>query len=367
MEHPRCPSLAATNTANCPAPRKGRAYASNTRWPCTLLIFLSLLLSLTTGCGLQKSIIVYTAVDQVFSEPMLAKFTEETGIIVKPVFDVEAAKTTGLVNKLIAEKSNPQADVFWSNEFIQTILLQEEGVLAPYVSPSAKDIPAAFKERNGYWTGFGGRARVLIVNTDLVADEQLPNSLLGLTTAGVPPERIGIALPVFGTAATHAAALYATLGRDVGYEWHKSLLDAGVQVVDGNAVVRDMVSSGSLDMGMTDTDDAYEAVKDGHPVKVVFLDQEEGGLGTLVNPNTVMLIKDAAHADLGKRFIDWLLLPETEAELLKMGWIDLPCRDVGVTSENLGDLQIRGMSVNLADIYRMLEASKTDMTELFIQ
>lgn len=336
------------------------------RFPALLIALLLAMLSLS-GCGTAKTIVVYTAVDQVFSEPMLARFTEKTGIGVKPVFDVEAAKTTGLVNKLIAEKGRPQADVFWSNEFIQTILLQEKGVLAPYVSPSAKDIPAAFKEKDGYWTGFGGRARVLIVNTDLVRDEHLPTSLLGLATAGVSPERIGIALPMFGTTATHAAALYAALGQDVAYAWHKGLLDAGVQVVDGNSVVRDLVSSGTLDMGMTDTDDAYESVNKGNPVKVVYLDQEEGGLGTLVNPNTVMLVAGAPNPELGKRFIDWLLMPETEAELLQMGWIDLPCRDVGVTSKNLGNTRVKGMQVNLADIYRMLEASKTDMTELFVK
>ena len=333
----------------------------------SLLLAAALACVLLAGCGAQRAIVVYTAVDQVFSEPLFAKFTEATGIPIKPVFDVEAAKTTGLVNKLIAEKTEPQADVFWSNEFIQTILLQEQGVLAPHVSPSANGIPDAFKEKDGYWTGFGGRARVLVVNTDRVRDDQLPSSLLGLTTAGVSPDRIGIALPMFGTTATHAASLYAALGRDVAYAWHKGLRDAGVAVVDGNSVVRDRVASGSLDMGMTDTDDAYEAVRKGAPVKVVYLDQEEGGLGTLVNPNTVMLIQGAPHPDLGKQFIDWLLLPETEAELLRMGWIDLPCRDVGITSENLGSTEVRAMAVNLADIHRMLEASKADMTELFVR
>lgn len=363
MAYPSRPGRDTTTPSNRLAPQRNRPR------PFMLTPLLLILLSMTLlgGCGGQQSIVVYTAVDQVFSEPMLAKFTEQSGIAVKPVFDVEAAKTTGLVNKLIAEKGKPQADVFWSNEFIQTILLQEQGILEPYVSPSATDIPEAFKEKSGYWTGFGGRARVLIVNTDLVTDDQLPASLLGLTTAGVTASRIGIALPMFGTTATHAAALYAALGRDVGYEWHKGLKTAGVQVVDGNSVVRDLVASGSLDMGLTDTDDAYEAVKKGNPVKVVYLDQEEGGLGTLINPNTVMLIKGAPKADLGKKFIDWLLLPETEAALLKMGWIDLPCREVGITSENLGNIHVKGMTVNLADIHRMLEASKTDMTELFVQ
>ncbi len=329
-------------------------------------IFLAVPL-FAAGCGAEKELVVYTAVDQVFSEPLFRQFSNETGIRVLPVYDVEAAKTTGLVNRLMAEKSKPQADVFWSNEFIQTILLQEKGILAPYFSPSAKDIPAAFKEAGGYWTGFGGRARILLVNKEMVSKDQYPSSLLGLMDSAVDPKLVGMALPMFGTTATHAAALYAGLGHDKALAWFKSARDKGIQAVNGNSVVRDMVVSGQMAMGLTDTDDAYGAVNDGAPVEVVYLDQGEGEMGTLVNPNTVALIAGAPHTAIGKQFVDWLLRPETEAILLKAGWIDIPCRDVGISSKNLGGRVVKGMSVNLADIYRSLEASKADMTELFIQ
>ncbi len=336
--------------------------------PSIIPIFLILMLTLLLGaCSTEKALVVYTAVDQVYSEPLFKQFSAETGIKVLPVYDVEAAKTTGLVNRLIAEKGNPQADVFWSNEFIQTILLQEKGVLAPYVSASAKDIPAAFKEAKGYWTGFGGRARILLVNKEMVKPEQYPTSLLTLMDAPFDPKQIGIALPMFGTSATHAAALYAELGRDKALAWYKNAKDKGIQAADGNSVVRDRVVSGQMAMGLTDTDDAYGAVNDGAPVDVVYLDQGEAEMGTLISPNTVALIAGAPHTAIGKQFVDWLLKPETEAMLLNAGWIDLPCRDVGVKSKNLGDRVVKGMSVNLADVYKDLETSKSDMTELFVQ
>ena len=79
--------------------------------------------------------------DQVFSEPILKLYEKRTGIRVLPVYDVEAAKTTGLVNRLITEKDHPQADVFWNGEFVQTLLLQTDGLLAPYQSPNSADIP----------------------------------------------------------------------------------------------------------------------------------------------------------------------------------------------------------------------------------
>ena len=120
------------------------------------------------GSGSAKEVVVYTSVDQVFSEPIFKKFEAQTGIKVLPVYDVEAAKTTGLVNRLITEKNHPRADVFWNGEFAQTILLKEKGVLAPYHSPNAAGIPSQYLDAAGYWTGLGGRSRVLLVNTNLV-------------------------------------------------------------------------------------------------------------------------------------------------------------------------------------------------------
>jgi iron(III) transport system substrate-binding protein len=79
-----------------------------------LLVFLSSLIGLSISHG--EDVVIYTSVDQVFSEPVLTAFQKKTGIKVKALYDIEAAKTVGLVNRLIAEKSNPKPDVFWNSE-----------------------------------------------------------------------------------------------------------------------------------------------------------------------------------------------------------------------------------------------------------
>lgn len=104
--------------------------------------------------------VVYASVDQVYAEPVLREFESLHGIKVRAVYNVEGAKTTGLINRLIAEKDRPQADVFWNGEFAQTILLKDKGVLAPYRSGAAQDFPDSSKDPEGYWTGFGGRASI---------------------------------------------------------------------------------------------------------------------------------------------------------------------------------------------------------------
>ena len=87
-----------------------------------ILIAISIFLGSLIACGAaqtkSKEVVVYTAIDQVFSEKIINDFEKETGIKVKVVYDTEANKTTGLVNRIIAEKHNPICDVFWNNEFV---------------------------------------------------------------------------------------------------------------------------------------------------------------------------------------------------------------------------------------------------------
>ena len=57
--------------------------------------------------------------------------------------------------------------MYWANEPIRAEVLKQKGISTPYVSPNAKDIPAVFKDPDGYWTDFSARARVLVVNNYL--------------------------------------------------------------------------------------------------------------------------------------------------------------------------------------------------------
>src|SRR3954454_9205709 len=108
-------------------------------------------------------VVVYVSEDQVFSEPVLKDFERESGILVRAVYDTEETKSAGVMNRLIAEKNNPQADVYWANEPIRAEALRQQGISAPYRSASAQGIAEQFRDPDGHWTGFSARARMLIV------------------------------------------------------------------------------------------------------------------------------------------------------------------------------------------------------------
>lgn len=312
-------------------------------------------------------VVVYTSVDQVYSEPILSQFENETGIQVLPLYDIEAAKTTGLVNRLIAEKPNPQADVFWSGEFAQTIQLKAQEALAPYRPSQGTDIPTQYRDPQDFWIGFGGRARVILVNTDLVPEGDTPDSILDFLNPQWAAAQIGIANPLFGTSATHAAALYATWGPREGRAFFDGLHDRSVQVVDGNSVVRDLVADGRLAFGLTDTDDACGAVSRRAPVRIIFPDQEPGALGTLIIPNTVGLVAGAPHLEQAKKFIDFLLRQEVEEAMILSGWSHISLRPVEVQPSCLASAIVQGMQVTLNEVYAQLERTQSDLAQIFLQ
>ena len=267
------------------------------------------------------TVVIYTALDEMYSRPILDGFEAASGLTVKAVYDTEASKTTGLVNRLIAERDRPRADVFWNNEVAQTIVLKKKGVLVPHESPAAGAIPASFKDPEGYWTGFAARARVIIYNTDLVKDP--PASILDL----LDPQwkgKAAIAKPLFGTTSTHAAALFAVWGEDRAKTYFLNVLKNDIAVLPGNATVRDLVARGEYAWGLTDTDDANGAVVDGFPAKWLLPDQQEGGLGTLLIPNSLALIKGGPNPEGGRALIDYLLKPEIEQRLSEGRSLQIP-------------------------------------------
>lgn len=274
--------------------------------------------------GYAAEVVVYTSVDQIFSQPILHKYEKMTGVKVKAVYDVEAAKTTGLVNRLIAEKNRPRCDVFWNSEIGNTILLRKNGVLAPYESPMANEIPPFLVDKEHYWTGFAARARVLVYNTEMLTENDLPESIFELTD----PKwrgRVLMAYPLFGTTATHTAAMFTTFGAEKAQDYLKSLKDNEVVIVDGNSVVRDLVVEGRYPVGFTDTDDVNVAIQAGKPVKMVYPDKD--GLGTLLIPNTVALIKNAPNPAESKKFIDYLLSRDIESKLAFSESANMPVRE----------------------------------------
>jgi len=269
----------------------------------------------------ERTVTIYVSTDRVFSEPVLREYERRSSVQVNAVYDTEETKSTGLANRLLAEKTRPRADVFWSNEPVRTLVLKSRNVLASYRSPSAEGIPSALVDPDGYWTGFSARMRVIAYNTKSVKADEAPKSIFELAESKWKGQ-VAMADPRFGSTSFHVAALYALAGDEKMDDFFRGLKANGVRIVDGNSLVRDLVARGEVKVGLTDTDDVNVAIENGQAVSMILPDRD--GLGVPVMPNMVSLIADAPHPQEARQLIDYLLSADVERQLAQSEAVQIP-------------------------------------------
>ena len=327
--------------------------ASVARWMGCLVLGLVLVGCADRGESEQRVVVIYSSVDEFFARPIVEDFQRETGIEARLVPDTEETKSTGLLNRLIAEKNRPQADVFWSGDPVRAAVLKAKGLSAPYRSPAAAGLPREFSDADDHWTGFSARARVLIYNTDSISRDEAPGSVLELADPRFRGQAC-LANPLFGTTSMHAAALFSVLGEDAAERFFDDFSANGGRILSSNGEVRRRVAAGECVVGLTDTDDYNVARQEGRPVAAIYPDED--GMGTVVIPNAVVLIAGAPHPEAGERFIDFLLRPETERLLAESAAAQMPLRPSVAVPEHVRRLEsLRPMELDYNSLAPLLE------------
>lgn len=281
----------------------------------------------------QGQAVVYTSTDQEYAQPLLQTARTEARLDVQAVFDAEASKTVGLERRLVAEKDRPRADVFWNSEFLRTHRLDKLGLLEA-TRTDAPGLPADVQTANS--VGFGIRGRVLAVHGPSVPEAARPARLEDLLQPRFKG-KVAIARPLFGTTATHFAALHAQWGEAKFTAFLKALKANDVMILPGNGDVRDAVAAGRAVVGLTDTDDAIGAVKRGQPLVMVFPDQDaEGMFGVYM---TVARVKGGPNPEGAQRLIGYLTSEKTEARLIELGAVQIPVRPHLAMAKEMGPVR----------------------------
>lgn len=270
-----------------------------------------------TGCvpRSENEVVLYSAADREVAAPILAAFRRrhaETEVVA--TFDVESTKTVGLVTRIENEAAKPRCDLFWNNEILHTQRLEQAGLLQTVAWDVPGGWPKQMRSSYGTWIAFAARARVLLVNRDLLPKEDdWPRSVLELAD-GKWKQKCAVALPLFGTTATHFTVLQMKLGPERAAKWFRDVKQNAI-VLSGNKQVAQAVSSGRVAIGLTDTDDALLEIDNGLPVAIVFPDQQSDQLGTLLIPNTLCILKNCPHPNAARALGNYLLTEDIEGRL----------------------------------------------------
>jgi iron(III) transport system substrate-binding protein len=281
-------------------------------------------------------VIIYASQDEVYAEPILQEFTKQTGIKVRAVYDNEAVKTVGLANRLLAERSHPQCDVFWNNEELRTRQLAAQNV---------------FRETDP-WASFGYRSRRIVINTNRLALAAAPATVAELTNE-TWRGKIALAYPLFGTTATHFLALRQYWGEEKWNAWCRALQANNPFLVDGNSVVVKQVARGEAWLGLTDSDDIAAEQREGAPVAALPMIRE-----TLLIPNTVAVTRGTPHPEEAQRLYDYLQRHEVVERLIAARALE---------GFSVSEIETATLKPDWTALLRDVEAATAVMTKLLLR
>ena len=209
------------------------------------------------------------------------------------------------LSQLLAEKDNPVADVaYYGVSF--GIAAKNEGVVEPYKPANWDDIPEGLKDPDGNWFTIHSGALGLFVNVEALGDIPVPTSWADL----LKPEYKGLVGYLDPSSAFVGYAGAVAVNRAMG----GTLDDFGPAITYFQELAKNdpiipkqtsyaRVISGEIPILFDYDFNAYRGkYKDNANVEFVIPAE-----GTVVVPYVMSLVKNAPHADNGKKILDFIM------------------------------------------------------------
>jgi iron(III) transport system substrate-binding protein len=258
----------------------------------------------------EGALTVYSGRSESLVAPIVARFTEVTGI---PTV-VDYGNTTAKTAQILEEGAASPADVFFSQDAGALQELTSAGLLAPLADETLALVPEAYRAGDGTWAGASGRARVAAYSTDRLTEDQLPGSILGFTDPAWKG-RIGWA-PTNASLLSHVTAMRAALGEDATRAWLEGIKANEPVAYEGNSQAVEGVANGEIDVALVNHYYLWNLAKPVEeaggtfPVANHYFDA--GDLGALVNVAGLGVLASSDQPTEAAAFVDFLLSTEAQ-------------------------------------------------------
>ncbi|WP_026476920.1 extracellular solute-binding protein [Alkaliphilus transvaalensis] len=311
-----------------------------------------------------KELVVYSTRNETFVQPLLDKFESETGIKVLALHGGDA-----VINKIKEEGRNVQADIVISNDIGALEHLRLEGFLQGYEPNGIEAIEERYIAEDMSWFALSARARVFMYNKDLITEEEMPKSILDLADEKWKGE-FAITRGGNGSMIAHISALRNEWGDDKTLEWLDGVKENAGAITQGHGDVRRAVGAGEFKFGLVNNYYYHQQLREPNDnnVGVIYLDQAENEMGTVVNAAGVGFVKGAPNELNGQRFLDWILQPENQREF-SYASLEVPINPaieaVGEAAK-ISDFKVQSMPLRelgkvWADTRNLIERSGLDL------
>ncbi len=324
-----------------------------------LLAAGALVATLAAGCSSDDDrLVVYSGRSEELIGPLLDRFAEETGTKV----DVRYGDSADLALALAEEGERSEVDVFISQSPGAMGFVETEGLLAELPEDVLARVPEEDVSDDGRWVGLTGRVRVLVYNKDLVAADELPESVLDLVEPAYEG-KVGLA-PTNASFQDFVTYLRSDIGDDEAAAWLEGMADNDAQTFANNVDIVAAVADGDLPMGLVNHYYvAQEKAVD--PLTDAELHFFPGGdPGALLLVTTAGVLGTADQEEAGRELVDFLLTDESQehfatetdeyplVEGIEVADTVVPFDEIEVTRTDLSDL-----GTGLRDTVTMIEDS----------
>lgn len=277
----------------------------------TMFISLAVLgaaCTLFSGCtkAETKEVKVYSIIHDEETKALTDLFTQKTGI---PVSYLRA--TTGeLVNRVIAEKDDPQADILLGGASSYHIKLDEEGALESYASPFAQNLPDYAVAKDGTWTGFCVLTLGIGINSKRFA-EKFPGQAYPKTWEDLADPLYKGEVVLTNPAASSTAYLFVQdqlqrLGTEKGFEYLESLSKNVGQFPDSGSAPAKLVGTGEYALGVSYIHALAKYKAQGFDVETVAPPQSVGDV------DCISIMKNTKNLKGAQAFVDFMLSKEAQ-------------------------------------------------------
>jgi len=323
------------------------------------LVLLTLLSAIPmTAQTNSETLTVYAGRNENLIGPILAQFTEDTGVNVEVVY----GGTSAVANQIIEEGQNSPADLFIAQDGGALGALSEAGLLTELPPDILERVNnPTFRAADGTWIGLSGRARVLIYNPELVEEMglTLPDSILDLTAE----EYRGLVgwAPTNASFQSNVTAMRVLLGDDATREWLEGIVANDPVTFDGNTPMNQAVIDGEIPMGITNHYYMFRFLAETPDAPIAAYFFPGGDPGSLVNIAGVGVLATSDQQGLAQRLALYLLSSPAQ-QYFADSTFEYPVIDNVAVNDRLTPLdEIESPDVDLNDL-RDLQAT-LDMIE----
>lgn len=249
----------------------------------------------------RDALTIYSGRDEALVAPILQEFVDETGIDV----DVRYGDSGELALLLQEEGDNARADVFLSQSPGPTATLAADGALAELEAETLELVDERWHGAEGTWVGVTARQRVLVYNSEMVSEEDLPESVFDL----VDPRyegRVALA-PTNASFQDFVTAMREVEGDDAARAWLEGMVANDSPTYADNSSIVAAVGRGEVPMGLVNHYYNYRALEEDPSLpsrNYVFPGDD---LGALLIDSTVAVLASTDHREDAEAFVEYLL------------------------------------------------------------